>query len=80
MNQTIVKDERKVPALFGHLETREQRNAASPTISNVVHPTILSLTLKYSSYKVVGSSSRLSNMLQAFKQVIQDYSTLRTQH
>ena len=75
MNQTIVKDERKVPALFGHLETREQRNAASPTISNVVHPTILSLTLKYSSYKVVGSSSRLSNMLQAFKQVIQDYST-----
>ena len=75
LNQTIVKDERKVPALFGHLETREQRNAASPTISNVVHPTILSLTLKYSSYKVVGSSSRLSNMLQAFKQVIQDYST-----
>lgn len=75
LSQTIVKDERKVPALFGHLETREQRNAASPTISNVVHPTILSLTLKYSSYKVVGSSSRLSNMLQAFKQVIQDYST-----
>lgn len=75
LHQTIVKDERKVPALFGHLETREQRNAASPAISNIVHPAILSLTLKYSSYKVVGSSSRLSNMLRAFKQVIQDYST-----
>ncbi|KAL6453144.1 GCD2 Translation initiation factor eIF-2B subunit delta [Candida maltosa Xu316] len=75
LNQAIIKEERRVPALFGHLETREQRNAASPTISNIVHPDILSLTLKYSNFKVVGSNSRLKNMLLAFKQVIQDYST-----
>ncbi|RCK64422.1 Translation initiation factor eIF-2B subunit delta [Candida viswanathii] len=79
-SQTTKKEERRVPAVFGHLETREQRNASSSapsasTISNIIHPAILSLTLKYSNYKVVGSSSRLKNMLLAFKQVVQDYST-----
>ena len=79
-NQGTKKEERRVPAVFGHLETREQRNAStssssSSTISNIIHPAILSLTLKYSNYKVVGSSSRLKNMLLAFKQVVQDYST-----
>ncbi|CAI5758289.1 unnamed protein product [Candida verbasci] len=75
LNQTLIKNEKKVPHLFGHLETREQRNASSPTISNLVHPSILTLTLKYSNYKIVGSNSRLKNMLLAFKQVIEDYKT-----
>ncbi|KAI5961625.1 tif224 [Candida pseudojiufengensis] len=75
LNQTVIKENKKIPHLFGHLETREQRNASSPTISHIVHPAILSLTLKYSSYSVVGSVARLRNMLQVFKQVIQDYKT-----
>lgn len=61
--------------MFGHLETREQRNASSPAISHIVHPAIIALTLKYSSYNVVGSLSRLVNMLRVFKQVIADYKT-----
>ncbi|KAI3405690.2 tif224 [Candida oxycetoniae] len=75
LNQTRIKGDKKVPHLFGHLETREQRNASSPTISHVVHPAILSLTLKYSSYSIVGSVARLTNMLLVFKQVIRDYVT-----
>ncbi|EGW31825.1 uncharacterized protein SPAPADRAFT_140367 [Spathaspora passalidarum NRRL Y-27907] len=76
LDQTLLKpDVRKVPHLFGHLETREQRNASSPSISHIVHPAILSLTLKYSNYKVVGSTSRAKNMLIVFKKVIEDYVT-----
>lgn len=76
LDQTLIKPERRaVPALFGHLETREQRNAASPTISHIVHPAILSLTLKYSNYKIVGSNARLKHMLLVFKQIIDDYVT-----
>ncbi|ODV69091.1 putative translation initiation factor eIF-2B subunit [Hyphopichia burtonii NRRL Y-1933] len=77
LHQTLIKDDnvKKIPSLFSHLETREQRNAASPSISHIVHPAILSLTLKYSTYKVVGSIARLRNMLEAFKVVIRDYKT-----
>lgn len=76
LDQTVIKDgAKRIPSLFSHLETREQRNALSPSISHIVHPAILSLTLKYSTYKVVGSTSRLRNMLQVFKIVIQDYHT-----
>ena len=78
LNQTLIKDasaKKKIPALFSHLETREQRNASSPSISHIVHPAILSLTLKYSNYKIVGSISRLRNMLETFKIVISDYQT-----
>ncbi|CCE82263.1 Piso0_001980 [Millerozyma farinosa CBS 7064] len=78
LNQTLIKDEnakKKIPALFSHLETREQRNASSPSISHIVHPSILSLTLKYANYRVVGSIARLKHMLEAFKVVIDDYKT-----
>ncbi|KAK6460433.1 hypothetical protein DFJ63DRAFT_250573 [Scheffersomyces coipomensis] len=77
LNQTLIKveDKNRIPSLFSHLETREQRNASSPSISHIVHPAILALTLKYSSYKIVGSTSRLKNMLEAFKVVIADYQT-----
>lgn len=78
LNSSLIKDEstkKKVPTLFSHLETREQRNAASPSISHIVHPAILSLTLRYSTYKIVGSTARLRNMLEVFKVVIADYET-----
>ncbi|CAH2354240.1 translation initiation factor eIF-2B subunit delta [[Candida] railenensis] len=78
LNQTLIKDkaaQKKIPALFSHLETREQRNASSPSISHIVHPEILTLTLKYSTYKIVGSMPRLTAMMKAFKIVIRDYET-----
>lgn len=75
LNQTLIRTDKKVPHLFGHLETREQRNASSPAISHIVHPAIIALTLKYSSYIIVGSLSRLVHMLCVFKQVISDYKT-----
>lgn len=75
LDQTVIKDVKKIPSMFSHLETREQRNAASPAISHIVHPAILALTLKYSTYKIVGSSTRLKAMLEAFKEVVKDYQT-----
>lgn len=78
LNQTLIKDvnsRKKIPSLFSHLETREQRNASSPSISHIVHPAILSLALRYSTYKTVGSAARLRQMLQAFKVLIRDYHT-----
>lgn len=78
LNQTLIKDEsakKKTPPMFSHLETREQRNASSPSISHIVHPSVLTLSLKYSTYKVVGSTNRLRKMLEAFKDVISDYHT-----
>ncbi|CUM66957.1 uncharacterized protein PRCAT00004644001 [Priceomyces carsonii] len=76
LNQSLIKDDRvKVPSLFSHLETREQRNASSPSIYHIIHPAVLSLTIKYSTYKIVGSVARLKNMLKVFKIVIEDYKT-----
>ncbi|KAF6010607.1 hypothetical protein HII12_002848 [Brettanomyces bruxellensis] len=65
----------RIPPMFGHLETREERISASPVIASIVHPSILSLTLKMSTYKVVGSTSRCVAMLDAFKDVIKSYKT-----
>ncbi|ODV93107.1 hypothetical protein PACTADRAFT_52124 [Pachysolen tannophilus NRRL Y-2460] len=76
LNQTKIKEFKKVPPLFSHLETREQRIlATTPQLANIVHPSILSLTLKYSTYNIVGSTPRCRAMLLAFKQVISSYDT-----
>lgn len=78
LNQTLIKDtaaQRKVPALFSHLETREQRNALLPLISHIVHPAILLLALKHSSYRVVGLIPRLRSMMEAFQVVVALYET-----
>lgn len=76
LSQAVVKsDTKKIPALFSHLETREQRNASSPTVSHIVHPAILTLSLHFSSHKIVGSTARLREMLKVFKSVISDYQT-----
>lgn len=65
----------KIPPMFGHLETREQRISSTPKIASIVHPSILSLTLKISTYKIVGSSARCVAMMEAFKDVICSYKT-----
>lgn len=65
----------KIPHMFGHLETREERISSTPKIASIVHPSILSLTLKISTYKIVGSSARCTAMMEAFKDVIGSYVT-----
>lgn len=65
----------KISPMFGHLETREERISATPKISAIVHPSILSLTLKISTYKIVGSTLRCQSMMEAFKDVIINYKT-----
>lgn len=76
LSQAVVKDDsKKIPALFSHLETREQRYASSPTVSHIVHPAILTLSLHFSNHKIVGSTARLREMLNVFKVVIGDYQT-----
>ena len=71
----VKEDNHKIPPMFGHLETREQRISSSPQIANIVHPSILSLTLKISTYRIVGSTARCKAMLFAFKDVIVSYKT-----
>lgn len=76
LSQAVVKDdEMKIPLLFSHLETREQRYASSPTVSHIVHPAILTLSLHYANHKIVGSTARLRAMLEVFKTLISDYQT-----
>lgn len=76
LDSTVIKDDsKKIPLMFSHLETREQRNALLPQISSIVHPEILTLTLKYLTYKIVGLTARLVAMLRAFQVVIGDYRT-----
>lgn len=65
-------------ALFNHLETKEQRNELSISqsqVQNLIHPAILTLTSKHSSYSIVGSIPRCIAMLKAFQTVISEYQT-----
>ncbi|CAN6659066.1 hypothetical protein TRVA0_031S00738 [Trichomonascus vanleenenianus] len=58
--------------LFDHLE-----QASHPALSSAtdVHPAIVKLTLHMAYYKIVGSTERCRAMLEAFQEVIRDYST-----
>lgn len=75
LNQTKTIERQKVAPLFSHLETRGQRELSSSILASLVHPAVLSLALKFSTYQIVGSTPRCREMLLAFKQVIQSYST-----
>ncbi|KAG5367076.1 putative translation initiation factor eIF-2B subunit delta [Yarrowia sp. B02] len=61
------------PALFGHLEKAGKVTAADA--GKDVHPEVITLALRYSSYQIVGSSDRARTLLQAFQRVIADYET-----
>lgn len=76
INKPVDVSQSKVPSLFSHLSTREQRNAKLPlNILNVIHPKILELAGKYSNYTIVGSINRCKSMLEVFKVVVLDYKT-----
>lgn len=58
------------PSLFDHIEEPK------PVVSSKdVHPAILHLALQMKSCKIIGSSLRCKAMMEAFEQVIADYST-----
>lgn len=60
-------------ALFDHLE--QSGRTSTLTAPKEVHPAVLKLGLQISSFKVIGSTNRCRSMLEAFKQVVQDYRT-----
>lgn len=74
-NAKIHNPNLRTPTMFGHLETKEERISSTAKIAAIVHPSILSLTLKISTYKIVGSSSRCQEMMRAFIDVINSYKT-----
>lgn len=67
------KDNRQV-ALFGHLYGHDRRTTLDHA-SKDVHPAVLALGLKMSSYAICGSTARCVAMLLAFRQVIESYTT-----
>ena len=74
-NAKIHNPNLKTPPMFGHLETKEERISSTAKIASIVHPSILSLTLKISTYKIVGSTQRCIAMMKTFKDVISSYKT-----
>jgi len=64
--------------LFSHLDQYKGSEELTKNISvsgEVIHPAIVSLGLKYAHGVMRGSNARCIALLQAFKQLIQDYST-----
>ncbi|TMW55280.1 hypothetical protein Poli38472_013171 [Pythium oligandrum] len=63
---------------FSHLPQYERESSLSLNVgfsNKEIHPSILSLGLKYAEGKIAGGNARCVAMLTAFKQVIADYST-----
>ncbi|DAZ97786.1 TPA: hypothetical protein N0F65_009532 [Lagenidium giganteum] len=68
----------KQVALFSHLPQYERESSLSLNIgfsNKEIHPSVLSLGLKYAEGKVSGGNARCIAMLTAFKDVIADYVT-----
>lgn len=64
----------KVPSMFSHLTVHELRAKQLPLkILNLIHPKILELSQKYSSYTIVGLTARCRAMLETFKYVVSDF-------
>uniref|UniRef100_A0A7M4FT97 Translation initiation factor eIF2B subunit delta n=2 Tax=Crocodylus porosus TaxID=8502 RepID=A0A7M4FT97_CROPO len=64
--------------LFSHLHQYSRKKPLTQEMSipsTVIHPAVVRLGLQYSSGLINGSNTRCIALLQAFKQVIRDYST-----
>ncbi|KAJ1922850.1 hypothetical protein IWQ60_006266 [Tieghemiomyces parasiticus] len=66
--------ESKISPLFTHLEERAYPPSTAHAATGV-HPVVRSLGLQFAEFKICGSNARCIAMLQAFKQVIEDYQT-----
>jgi len=71
-DQTAVREPKTV-SLFGHLEHVPSKKAASERFQ--IHPSIRTLAVQISDFKIVGANARAVALLVAFKKVIRDYST-----
>ncbi|XMA15319.1 hypothetical protein WAI453_008110 [Rhynchosporium graminicola] len=69
------KKEDKTVEFFRHLY--KQRTTTIAGASREVHPAVLALGLQMSNYTICGSCARLVATLQAFKRVIESYTTPR---
>lgn len=68
------KKENKQVELFSHLYTQPRRHTAEGAPKDI-HPSVLALGFRISSYEICGSSARCVAMLLAFKDAIQAYTT-----
>uniref|UniRef100_K3WT83 Translation initiation factor eIF2B subunit delta n=1 Tax=Globisporangium ultimum (strain ATCC 200006 / CBS 805.95 / DAOM BR144) TaxID=431595 RepID=K3WT83_GLOUD len=69
--------QKQVP-LFSHLPQYERESSLSLNVgfsNKEIHPSVLSLGLKYAEGKILGGNARCIAMLNAFKEVIADYVT-----
>ena len=72
-----VEVQKQVP-LFSHLPQYERETSLSLKVgfsNEEIHPAILRLGLQFSANTISGANSRCVALLNAFKQVIQDYQT-----
>ncbi|KAK9463857.1 uncharacterized protein V1516DRAFT_668878 [Lipomyces oligophaga] len=60
-------------SMFKHLDRTKRSGTADA--SRDIHPAVLSLTLRFASYSILGSSARCTATLRAFQTVIRDYRT-----
>lgn len=60
-------------SLVAHLQSKRRQSTVGA--GREVHPCILKLGLRYSTYRCLGATSRCVEMLKAFKTVISDYVT-----
>ncbi|KAI1007966.1 putative translation initiation factor eIF-2B subunit delta [Podosphaera aphanis] len=69
----VVVGEDKTVEFFRHLY--KSRTTSIAGVSKEVHPAVLALGLQMNSYTICGSCARLVATLQAFKRVIESYTT-----
>ncbi|EPZ30989.1 Initiation factor 2B-related domain-containing protein [Rozella allomycis CSF55] len=67
----------KLVTLFSHLPQYEKENSFTLNIKqkDAIHPIVIQLGLLFAEMRIVGANSRCIAMLNAFKQVIEDYHT-----
>ncbi|KAH8811921.1 hypothetical protein F5884DRAFT_669093 [Xylogone sp. PMI_703] len=73
LNSVVEQKEDKTVEFFRHLY--KPRTTAIAGVSKDVHPVVLALGLQMSNYTLCGSCARLVATLQAFKKVIESYTT-----
>lgn len=72
--KVVTKKSSKNVELFSHLYVQSHRQTIEGADKDV-HPAVLAVGLKMSSYEICGSSARCVATLIAFKEVIKDYTT-----
>ncbi|KAH8916630.1 IF-2B-domain-containing protein [Atractiella rhizophila] len=77
VSSAIDQPSHAISSLLTHLPSATKPNNVLPP--NPVHPKVQALALEYSTFAIAGSNARAIAMLEAFKQVIRDYRTPKSE-